>query len=652
MASEIITIGIKLSWIEEDEKRQAIFNLPFRSVLRRFKTRIPFEEGMLFRTPYHFEAIFVTETIDATIEATKELLRTLLPELEALPGEIFSVWERGEAIRHFFEAVLGVGTPLIGDVVFLESVKEGYTQSLESELTGPVLTRLFQKAVAIHRNLTKNTAFLTGAVTPEGAIRELGQQIFGASGKVAVAFLGNSPETQHLIAYFRQMNFGIRVTSGVTPEFFAGHPDEDEPSGRVDILIKTDQAPLSEAMRKSLENRLKMRRGIPLLFINLSENPVAPIKNDLFLCYSRADLEAVIRRNFREREKFVPAILKHLDKEVREFISWQYSRERFEFSGIIGRSRKLQQVLETIARVSATHVTVLIEGESGTGKELVARAIHRNSPRANKPFLVVNCAAISETLLESELFGYVKGAFTGATTQKKGLFEEADQGTIFLDEIAEMSPATQANILRVIQEGDVRRVGSTQTIRVDVRVLAATNKDLKKLVEEGKFREDLYYRLKVMHIVVPPLRERREDIPELAAYFVEKYSRKNGKHILGFTDDVLALLTLYPWPGNVRELENAMERAVIMTIGQHITPSDLPPEIQFFSEKLEADASHWPTIYDVEKEHILKTLDYVDWNLGRATELLGISRATLWRKLKEYGIQQRGSLGTPPHLSI
>lgn len=639
--SEIIVVGIKLPWIEDEANRKEILGLNFRNILRRVKSEIPFEEGMIFRTPFHIEAVFVSETIDQTIQSAENLIKSLFPALENLPREIFFVWERGEAIRHFFEVILGVGTPIPGDVIFLENVKEGYTQSLETEMTGPVLNRLFQTGVRIYKRLSQSDAFFTGAVSIEAAIAELGKQIFGNAENIHVALWGESSEIQNLIGYFRQVKFGS--LQKLTPESEALMDTSDrilQPK-QVDILIKANGNASTEKLIRMLQAQLKMRHGAPLLLIDLSKNPEQPLKNDLLLCYSRNDLEALIRRNFKEREKSVPGLLKRLEKEVREFISWQYSRERFEFSGIIGRSRKLQVVLETIARVSATDVTVLIEGESGTGKELVARAIHKNSPRSNQPFIVVNCAAISETLLESELFGYVKGAFTGATSQKKGLFEEADRGTIFLDEIAEMSPATQANILRVIQEGEVRRVGSTQTIKVDVRVIAATNKDLKALVSEHKFREDLYYRLKVMQIVVPPLRNRREDIPDLAKYFVEKYGHKNAKHILGITEEASALLQLYPWPGNVRELENAMERAVVMTIGQHITPTDLPQEIQFFSEKGQKSGTPWPTLYDVEKQHILKTLEYVDWNLGKATEMLGISRATLWRKLKDYGIQQK-----------
>jgi transcriptional regulator with PAS, ATPase and Fis domain len=237
----------------------------------------------------------------------------------------------------------------------------------------------------------------------------------------------------------------------------------------------------------------------------------------------------------------------------------------------------------------------------------------------------------------------VKGAFSGAIFSKKGLFEEADQGTIFLDEIGEMSPSTQAKILRVLQSGEIRPVGSTATRRVNVRLIAATNKNLASLVQAGKFREDLYYRLKVLHILVPPLRERPEDIEELAYYFLEKYSQALGKHLTAISPEVLALIRAYPWPGNVRELENAIERAVVMTIGQRLTPTDLPEEIQFYAGAEKSEGKDWPTLQELERQHILRTLNYVDWNLGQATELLGISRATLWRKLKAYGIPQKNT---------
>ena len=639
MASEIISIGLKLPWIENRIILKELVSGNFREFLSAIKRKTYFEEAMAFHTPYHFEGVFVSDDIDQTIRSVKDVYLSVFPVLSELPKGVFFEWERGESIRHFFEVLLGIGTPIIGDVKFLENVKEGYTQSLESELTGPVLNRLFQSGVKFYKSIVDDSSLFTEAVTIESAIVELGRHIFGNIRHIRLALVGDSAEGPLLYRYFRQLKFKTIQKRMLKPDALIPETNRNLPNETFDILVRLEQKPPAAAWKAHVSEQLKPRRGTPLLIIDLTDQAPEKIVDELLFCYNRDDLQAIIQKNFNDRQKEVPGLLKRLEKEVEEFISWQYSRERFEFSGIIGKSRKLQQVLEMIARVSTANTTVLIEGESGTGKELVAKAIHKNSPRAEKSFIVVNCAAISETLLESELFGYLKGAFTGAVSQKKGLFEEADQGTVFLDEIGEMSPATQAKILRVIQEGEVRRVGSTQTIQVDVRVIAATNKNLKELVKQHKFREDLYYRLKVLHIVVPPLRLRKGDVPELADYFLEKLSQGAGKRIVGITQEAMALLQNYPWPGNVRELENAIERAVIMTIGQHITPTDLPREIQFYEEPSAQNTSEWATLYEVEKQHILKTLEYYDWNLGKVTEVLGISRATLWRKLKEYGIQ-------------
>lgn len=249
------------------------------------------------------------------------------------------------------------------------------------------------------------------------------------------------------------------------------------------------------------------------------------------------------------------------------------------YEGIIGRSRKIQEVFELIENVAPTSSTILILGESGTGKELVAQAIHRRSRRAGKPFVVINCSAMPETLLESELFGHRKGSFTGAVSDKKGLFEEADGGTIFLDEIGEISPAIQVKLLRVLQEGEVRMVGDAANKKVDVRVIAATNRDLAGLVSEGKFREDLFYRLNVIAVSLPPLRDRQEDIPLLVYHFIQKYSKKIGKTIDGCSVDAIAALQHYRWIGNVRELENVIERAVVLATTNMIQARDLPPKV-------------------------------------------------------------------------
>jgi two-component system response regulator HydG len=315
--------------------------------------------------------------------------------------------------------------------------------------------------------------------------------------------------------------------------------------------------------------------------------------------------------------------------------------DRFDFSRIIGRSAKMKILLDTLAMVAPSDATVLIMGESGTGKEVAANAIHHNSPRAGQPFIKVSCAALPETLLESELFGHEKGAFTGAVSRREGRFQLAHRGTIFLDEVGEMSPAIQTKLLRVLQEKEFEPLGSARTIKVDIRVIAATNKDLIKEVREGRFREDLYYRLNVVPITMPPLRERKEDIPPLADHFLAVYREKNRKPMKGISGKALDLLVRYDWPGNIRELENCIERAVIMAKEEMITPVDFPPQIQRLSGEEEKGGFAIPSgisLEAMERELIVKTLAETGGNRTRASEILGINRRTLQNKLKEYGI--------------
>jgi DNA-binding NtrC family response regulator len=312
--------------------------------------------------------------------------------------------------------------------------------------------------------------------------------------------------------------------------------------------------------------------------------------------------------------------------------------DRYALPGIIARSPEIRRVLDLVARVAPTDATVLIEGESGTGKELIAKAIHHASPRARQPFVAVNCGALPETLLESELFGHVKGAFTGASIGKKGLFEEAHRGTLFLDEIGEMTPGLQVKLLRALQDGEIRPVGSTQSITVDARVLAATNRDLEQMMRQGGFREDLYYRLNVIALRLPPLRERREDIPALAEHFLLRFAARQER-VLRLGPDALDRLLAYAWHGNIRELENAMERAAILSRGDTVGADDLPPHV---AACLDLGAPpllpRQMSLADAERVCILQTLERCGWNHSRAAEALGIGRTTLWRKCKEYGI--------------
>ena len=318
------------------------------------------------------------------------------------------------------------------------------------------------------------------------------------------------------------------------------------------------------------------------------------------------------------------------------------------FEGIIGSSGRMQEVFSLIAKVASSNASILIQGESGTGKELIARAIHFNSPRKEESFRVVNCAAIPRELMESELFGHMRGSFTGAIADKKGKFELANKGTIFLDEIGDLDISLQAKILRALQEREFERVGGAQPIRVNIRLIAATHKDLARAMQDGSFREDLFYRLSVIPLRIPPLRERKEDIPYLAEHFLKKYSQENAKSIRGLSPEAVKVLWAYDWPGNVRELENCMERAVVMAEFDRIQPSDLPWALQSgeisaagSSEGGANQGSLWRLgrpMREVEREYILKTLQEMKGNKTRTAEVLGISVRGLRDKLKEYGV--------------
>jgi two-component system response regulator HydG len=311
----------------------------------------------------------------------------------------------------------------------------------------------------------------------------------------------------------------------------------------------------------------------------------------------------------------------------------------FDTGDIIGRSRAMVELLETVALVAPTEATVLITGESGTGKELIAGAIHFNSPRRKQPFVKVNCAAITETLLESELFGHEKGAFTGADRRREGRFRLAHGGSIFLDEISEMSVAMQAKLLRVIQEKEIQRVGGEEILKVDVRVIGATNRDLQERIRAGWFREDLYYRLNVVPLHVPGLRERREDIPLLAQHFLMTFAEKNSKPVKGFTPQAMDAIVRYDWPGNVRELMNAVERGVILCRGEYVSEKDLPfPLREEASREPELAGAKDLPLEEVERATILQTLESSSGNKSEAARRLGITRRTLHKKLKKYGM--------------
>ncbi len=314
-------------------------------------------------------------------------------------------------------------------------------------------------------------------------------------------------------------------------------------------------------------------------------------------------------------------------------------RKKYSYENVVGNSEAMIDVYKTIDRVKDSKATVLILGETGTGKELVARAIHYNSIRSEKPFLPVNCAALTESLLESELFGYVKGAFTGAVRDKRGVFEVADGGTVFLDEIGDISLRLQQVLLRVLENGEIQPVGATTRKKVDVRVVAATNSNLEEMMKKGSFRPDLYYRLNVIVLKLPSLRKRKEDIAALAGHFLRKYCADNNKAITGISKDALHLLERYDWPGNVRELENVIERATLLETANEITPGSLPENLRVVNdiESMTLDED-MQTLEEMGRAHIIKVLEKVNGNRVKASEILGINRTTLWRMMQRLNI--------------
>lgn len=330
--------------------------------------------------------------------------------------------------------------------------------------------------------------------------------------------------------------------------------------------------------------------------------------------------------------------LKRENKQLKQALASKYAFEK-----LIGKSEKMQEVLDTLEQIAPARSTVLLTGESGTGKELAAKALHQLSPRVDKPFVAVHCAALSTNLLEAELFGHEKGAFTGASERRIGRFEAADGGTIFLDEIGEIDPSVQVTLLRILETRTFERVGGNQPIQVDVRLVAATNRDLKEMVEEGDFREDLYYRLDVLQVVMPPLRERRDDIPLLIKHFLDQFTTENNKELSGLTSEALNTMVAYDWPGNVRELRNSVERMVVMARSASITLKDVPTHIrQQADQSKNADQRARPESLDIEaneKSLIIQALDDCDGNRSAAARKLGISRRTLHRKINQYELR-------------
>jgi two-component system response regulator HydG len=405
------------------------------------------------------------------------------------------------------------------------------------------------------------------------------------------------------------------------------------------LLLVDDHKPFRDSLAKILEGE-----GMRVFPANDGEEALNILRNELI----HLILTDYIQKPFKPRE-ILKLVRKAIEKQslvLQNRILQERIKDFQKFEKIVGRSPAIRKVLEIVAQVAPSSATVLIQGESGTGKEVIAQAIHDLSPRVNKPFVKVSCAALPETLLEAELFGYERGAFTGAIARKEGRFELANGGTLFLDEIGEVSPTVQVKLLRVLQVGEFERLGGTKTIRADVRLVAATNMNLMEAVERKAFREDLFSRLNVITLNLPPLREREGDIPLLAHHFLEIFKKKNNKDVKGFAQEALEVMLRYSWPRNVRQLENAIERAVVLTRGEMIVPGDLPPEVLQTGEMNvagEADLMDEKTISislgtpleAIERRVIEETLRHSRGDKNLASKILGISARTIYRKIEE-----------------
>jgi two-component system response regulator HydG len=437
-----------------------------------------------------------------------------------------------------------------------------------------------------------------------------------------------------ILRYLRKLltgqGYAVETFSGGTPllRYLAGSP-----AAPADLLIQDVRMPDMDG-NQVLQQVKKSRPDLPVIIMTAFgtiDAAVAAIKLGAY---------DYITKPF-PKEKILGVLENALERELLIQENRQLKEKLHQGGGddhIIFASQKFREVYELTRQVAQSDANILVLGESGTGKELIAGAIHRHSLRKGRPFLSINCAALSDTLLESQLFGHLRGAFTGAVTNQKGLLEEADGGTLFMDEIGDMSPAIQAKLLRVIQERDFIPVGATRPRSVDIRFVAATNRDLETEVREGRFREDLYYRLNVISIPLPPLRERREDIEPLARHFLAIFARRMKKEVSDFTPQALEFLTGYGWPGNIRELENVMERAVILARGSAVTAEDLPARKTMDGAAPAAD-DRLVSLETMERELIRSTFARTGFHKSRTAEILGISRKTLDRKIVEFGLE-------------
>ncbi len=554
-----------------------------------------------------------------------------------------------EAATRFFRSALGWLPDGRCDYRQAGALRQAHQQAQQTGMSGPIMNHLYTRALWLSEKVRLDSAFYQPSPSVATAIIEIAGKIFGELQNCTTLLVGANAEAQATaraldetqagrLFYLPRISPEEEQLTQAVPALAPMHTANGVWEPAADLIVLFETSPLPWHEPRFLQKLMQQRHNAPMLLVDLASSPAPPQPwEKIYNLYrfARADLNRVTAQQAQARAEVLQEIEDWIAGEVASFYRWLQSTERFHFGAMVGRSHALQHVFEWIARLARTDITVLIQGESGTGKELVAKAVHEASGRAQRPFVVVNCGAIPESLLESELFGHVRGAFTGAIQNKKGLFEEANSGTIFLDEIGELPAALQVKLLRFLQENEIKRVGSNQTLKLEVRVIAASNRDLHGMVTAGKFRSDLYYRLNVVQIDLPPLRERVEDIALLAQHFLRKFAAKMRKPGRTLAPAALQKLQTYDWPGNVRELENVIERAVALSLEPEIGLAELPENVLPEIARAGSEAAR-ASLKEMEKGYILDTLKYCGGNYDEAARVLGIGRTTLWRKLKEY----------------
>jgi len=561
-----------------------------------------------------------------------------------------------EVLIYFFEILMGKNEGLPADPRVLLQIREEFNLALDEDAVGSILTRMYRQGEKIGNDLQNNSIIVKNCIVYANVLLDIAKKISGNLDNFQFIFIGAKiSEMQEIVntvkrsenqkCYLYYKDFSQAYQSGI--ELGCIPIDKTQFKNQLDdntLIIDFDKS--GREILDWIIPAARENKNLLYIYFDLSKNKL--LETDLgssnIFIQSHSQIIGLIDIHTDNRRAYLNTIDSQIKTEIKDFYNWLYSDDRFIFNDIVSADRRMQKVFELLRRIAPSDINVLITGETGTGKELIARAIHQNSLRSEASFVAVNCSAIPDTLLEGELFGYEKGAFTGAVSAKKGLIEMASGGTLFLDEIGDLPPIIQVKLLRVLQEREILQIGSTKPVKVDIRLVTATNHNLDELTLQGIFRSDLFYRVNTVQINLPALRERREDIPVLTKYFIKRLNRNNDKYINKIAQEVYDRFLAYDWPGNIRELENIIERAFAVSIGEEITVTDLPTRLQSPSiisnpagdVSVHADRS----LKQLEEERISDLLINKKMKLSEAAKVLGIGRTTLWRKMREFGISR------------